>query len=144
MSPIDQTIPKLDNFYLVIGGSIGLIIILPLLLVFVRQVALMVTEKENQIKANLYIMGMRLKYYYLAWFLRYFIIYLFISFAGSAIMSSVINSVSYFIPFLIFLLFSIVLIVQGLFIQVFFTRAVFGAISACLFFSLQSSFITFI
>lgn len=58
---------------------------------------------------------------------------------GSAILISVLTSIPYHIPFVVFLLFDIVLIVQSFFIQIFFSRSKIGIIFALVFFILQYS-----
>lgn len=83
------------------------------------------------------IMGMRIRYYYLTWFLHYFLVYFVIFVVNAGIFIATVPSISYFIPFIVFFLFAILLVVQGFFIQLFFERTVYGVICACLFFCSQ-------
>jgi len=79
-------------------------------------------------------MGMSMFIYYFTWFLRYFISYLVVHILGSVFIWHALSYVPIYIPFITFVLFDIVLIVQSFFIQVFFTRAKIGVIIALLFF----------
>lgn len=83
------------------------------------------------------ITGMKLWIYYLTWFIRYFAVYIVIHIISSAIISRTFTHVPFYIPFVVFLLFDILLIVQGFFVQIFVTRAKIGIIFALLFFVLQ-------
>ena len=83
------------------------------------------------------IMGMKLWLYYFTWFLRYFITYLVLHLIGSAIIAAALPRISFFMPFIIFILFDIVLIVQSFFIQIFFTRSKIGVVFALVFFIVQ-------
>lgn len=83
------------------------------------------------------IMGMNLPVYYVTWFIRYFVTCLVIHLIGSAIISSVLPKVGFIVPFVVFIFFDIVLIVQSFFIQTFFTRAKLGVVIALLFFLIQ-------
>jgi ATP-binding cassette subfamily A (ABC1) protein 3 len=82
-------------------------------------------------------MGMNLPVYYLTWFIRYFVTCLVIHSIGSAIISSALVNVDFIVPFVVFIFFDIVLIVQSFFIQTFFTRAKLGVVIALLFFLIQ-------
>ena len=83
------------------------------------------------------IMGMQLPVYYVTWFIRYFVTCVIIHLIGSAIIAGVLPKVGFIIPFVIFILFDIVLIIQSFFIQTFFTRAKLGVVIALLFFLIQ-------
>jgi ATP-binding cassette subfamily A (ABC1) protein 3 len=80
---------------------------------------------------------MNLPVYYLTWFIRYFVTCLVIHSIGSAIISSALLNVDFIVPFVVFIFFDIVLIVQSFFIQTFFTRAKLGVVIALLFFLIQ-------
>lgn len=97
----------------------------------------MLSEKEKKVKETMKIMGMNLPVYYLTWFLRYFVCFVIISFIGGAIVSRELKHVNFIIPFVVFILFDCVLIVQSFFIQTFFSRAKIGVVIALLFFILQ-------
>lgn len=90
-------------------------------------------------------MGMSLPLYYLTWFIRYFATFLVIHSVGSIIISRSLTYVGFVIPFIVFLCFDIVLIIQSFFIQTFFSRARLGVIIALLFFFIQFliSFLSF-
>ena len=83
------------------------------------------------------ITGMKLWIYYLTWFIRYFAVYLVVHAGASAIISTTFTYVPFYIPFSVFVLFDILLIIQGFFIQIFVTRAKIGIVFALLFFVLQ-------
>jgi len=83
------------------------------------------------------IMGMQLPVYYVTWFIRYFVTCLVIHLIGSIIIARVLPHVGFIIPFIIFILFDIVIIIQSFFIQTFFTRAKLGVVIALLFFLIQ-------
>lgn len=50
MSPIYQESYTLDNIYNNLGASIGIITLLPLLLIYLRQTSLMLQEKETKVR----------------------------------------------------------------------------------------------
>ena len=83
------------------------------------------------------IMGMSTATYYLTWFLRYLLFLIIIHLICSAIFVGAFRSINFGIPFFIFLLFDIVLILQSFFIQTFVTRAKLGVVFALLFFMIQ-------
>lgn len=83
------------------------------------------------------IMGMNFFTYNFTWFIRYFITYFIVHIIASAIVSSALKFVPFIIILVVFILFDIVLIVQSLFIQLFFTRARIGVVIALLFFMIQ-------
>lgn len=83
------------------------------------------------------IMGMVLPVYYVTWFIRYFVVCLVIHLIGSAIISATLPHVKFIVPFIVFILFDIVMIIQSFFIQTFFTRAKLGVVIALLFFLVQ-------
>jgi signal transduction histidine kinase len=83
------------------------------------------------------IMGMKLWVYYLTWFIRYFAVYLVVHLIGSAILVGAFPHFTFFVPFIVFILFDILLIVQSFFIQIFFTRSKIGMVVALVFFIVQ-------
>ena len=87
------------------------------------------------------IMGMKIQYYYITWFIRYFLAYFVIHVVGTGWIVGTLPSIPYQIPFLIFILFDIVLVLQAAIVQFPFKRTIYGVISACLVFALQSSII---
>lgn len=110
---------------------------LPLILVYLRQVSAMLSEKEKKIRESMSIMGMSTFIYYATWFLRYFAVYLIIHLIGSGILVGALPRVSYLSFFVTFILFDLVLIFQAFFIQIFFTRAKIGIVVGLLMFVLQ-------
>lgn len=80
---------------------------------------------------------MILPVYYVTWFIRYFVTLLVIHIIGSAIISATLPHVKFIVPFIVFILFDIVIIIQSFFIQTFFTRAKLGVVIALLFFLIQ-------
>lgn len=115
----------------------GIIFLLPLLIVYLRQTSVMLSEKEKKIRETMSIMGMNLPVYYVTWFIRYFVTCLVIHLIGAGIIAGVLPKVGFIVPFIIFLLFDIVIIIQSFFIQTFFTRAKLGVVIALLFFLIQ-------
>ena len=83
------------------------------------------------------IMGMNIPLYYFTWFIRYFMVFLVIHIIGSAIVAKTLSHVSFIIPFVVFILFDILLIIQSFFIQTFFSRSKIGVVIALLFFLVQ-------
>lgn len=83
------------------------------------------------------ISGMKIWIYYLTWFIRYFIIYLIVHIINSGIIAHTLPRIPYYIPFTIYILFDIVLILQSLFIQIFVTRSKIGIIIALVIFVFQ-------
>ena len=75
--------------------------------------------------------------YYVTWFIRYFVTLLVIHLIGSAIISATLPHVGFIVPFIVFIFFDILMIIQSFFIQTFFTRAKLGVVIALLFFLLQ-------
>lgn len=80
---------------------------------------------------------MKLSNYYFSWFIRYFAVYLVLHLIGAAIISRQLKYVPFYVPFVIFILFDIVLIIQNFFIQVFLSRAKIGVVISLLFFIIQ-------
>ena len=85
----------------------------------------------------MYIMGMKGFNYYFSWFCRYFIVFAILHLIGAAIISRQLTTVPFYIPFIVFLLFDIVIIIQCFFIQVFLSRAKIGVVISLLFFLVQ-------
>ena len=84
---------------------------------------------------------MKVPYYYLTWFIRYFLAYLIIHIVGTGWIIGTLTLIPYHIPLLIFILFDIVLVLQAALVQFPFKRTIYGVISACLVFAIQSSII---
>ena len=82
-------------------------------------------------------MGMSIPLYYFTWFIRYFCVYLVVHLINSAIIHSQLPKVPYYIPFIVFILFDILLIIQSFFVQIFVTNSKIGIIFSILFFVLQ-------
>lgn len=80
---------------------------------------------------------MNLPVYYVTWFIRYFVTCMVIHLIGSAIIASALPKVGFIVPFVVFLFFDILMIIQSFFIQTFFTRAKLGVIIALLLFLIQ-------
>lgn len=137
VSPVYQEKYTLDNIYTNIVGTLGILILLPLLLIYLRQTATMLNEKETRVRESMSIMGMKMGYYYFTWFVRYFAVYFVLHLICAAIFVKQMPKVPFYIPFILFLLFDIVLIVQNFFIQVFLSRAKIGVVIALLFFVIQ-------
>lgn len=80
---------------------------------------------------------MNIPLYYFTWFIRYVIVFLIVHIIGSIIIARTLPHVPFYIPFVIFILFDILLIVQSFFIQTFFSRSKIGVVIALLFFLVQ-------
>jgi ATP-binding cassette subfamily A (ABC1) protein 3 len=83
------------------------------------------------------IMGMKIRNYYFTWFVRYYLVYIFMHFICSLIITNQLPHIPFYLPFIVFILFDLVLIIQNFFIQVFLTRAKIGVVISLLFFVLQ-------
>lgn len=75
--------------------------------------------------------------YYATWFIRFIAVYLVVHSIASAILTSKLTMVPFYMPFILFIMFDIVIILQNYFIQVFLSRAKLGIVIALLFFALQ-------
>ena len=82
-------------------------------------------------------MGMKMRNYYATWFIRFIAVYLVVHSIASAILMYKLTMVPFYIPFVLFIMFDIVIILQNYFIQVFLSRAKLGIVIALLFFCLQ-------
>lgn len=80
---------------------------------------------------------MKMKDYYFTWFCRYLIIYLIAHIIISGMIASQLSYVSFYIPFLLFILFDVFLIIQNFFIQIFISKAKFGVFILLTFFVSQ-------
>lgn len=80
---------------------------------------------------------MKLPIYYVTWFIRYFVTLLVIHIIGSAIIARTLPHVKFIVPFIVFILFDLVIIIQSFFIQTFFSRSKLGVVIALLFFLIQ-------
>jgi ATP-binding cassette subfamily A (ABC1) protein 3 len=83
------------------------------------------------------IMGMKIRNYYFSWFVRYYAVYVALHLICAVIIVGVLKSIPFYIPFVVFILFDLVLVIQNFFIQVFLTRAKIGVVISLLFFVLQ-------
>lgn len=137
VSPVYQEEYIYDVIYTNIVGSLGILILLPLLLIYLRQTATMLSEKETKVRESMSIMGMKMGYYYFTWFVRYFAVYFVMHLICAAIFVRQMPKVPFYIPFILFILFDMVLIVQNFFVQVFLSRAKIGVVIALLFFVIQ-------
>jgi ATP-binding cassette, subfamily A (ABC1), member 3 len=137
ISPIYQEAYESDKLYEQAVQNIAILFLLPLLIIYLRMTSSMLSEKEKKIRETMSIMGMKLPIYYVTWFLRYFFTFLIVHLIGAAIVAQALPKVGFIAPFIIFILFDIVLIIQSFFIQVFFSRAKIGVIIALLFFLIQ-------
>lgn len=111
--------------------------LLPLLIIYLRQTSAMLEEKEKKIRETMKIMGMTNTNYYLSWFLRYFFVYLVVHAICTIIFYFSLKNVNPGLIFITFILFDVLLIVQSFFIQVFFTKAKLGMVIALIFFIIQ-------
>lgn len=111
--------------------------LLPLLIVYLRQISSMLTEKEKKIRETMKIMGMKGGIYYLTWFIRYLCVYATIHLVASGIICKAFPNINFGVIFLTFILFDMVLIIQGFFIQVFFTKSKIGMVFGLLLFTVQ-------
>lgn len=85
----------------------------------------------------MYIMGMKGFYYYFSWGFRYFAAYLVMHIISSVIIARTLPHIPFFVPFAVFILFDLVLIIQNFFVQVFLSRAKIGVVVSLLFFLIQ-------
>lgn len=82
-------------------------------------------------------MGLKTFNYYSTWFIAYFIIFQITNLCQTGIFIVGMPNISYPLLWLLLTLFSILLIIQGFFIQVFFSKSKIGIIAATIFFALQ-------
>lgn len=111
--------------------------IIPLIGIYLHLVSTLLTEKENRIKETMKIMGLTNFTYYSTWFITYFLLGLITNLGQSGIFVRGLPNVSFALIWLLLTLFNILLIVQGFFIQVFFSKSKIGIIAATIFFALQ-------
>lgn len=137
VSPVYQEAYTQDNILTNLGGNLEVVVLLPLLLIYLRQTSIMLTEKESKVKESMFIMGMRGGNYYFSWFVRYFVALLVTHIICTLIAGKILTHISFFTMLILFLLFDVVIIIQSFFIQVFLTRAKMGIVMALLFFLLQ-------
>jgi ATP-binding cassette subfamily A (ABC1) protein 3 len=137
MAPIYQDRYTLDKIYSNLSSSLGTIVLLPLMLIYLRQTFFMLKEKETKVREAMSIMGMKIRNYYFSWFVRYYAVYVALHLICAAIISTTLTNVPFYIPFIVFILFDLVLVIQNFFIQVFLTRSKIGVVVSLLFFILQ-------
>ncbi|KAL4478578.1 hypothetical protein ABPG74_006813 [Tetrahymena malaccensis] len=119
-------------------GNMGVYIVLPMILVYLRMTYGLLIEKEKKIREGMKVMGMSDSSFYVSWIIHYFIIYFFCSIlVSSALKGSIYVSSDWSVIFVWHLLFGISLIFQSLFITTFFTKAQVGNIFAMVFFLFQ-------
>ena len=83
------------------------------------------------------VMGMSCFWYYATWVFNYFCIYLIAHLFVSLIFFLTFSYVDYSLIFVTFILFDIILILQSMFIQIFFMESVLGTLTALTFFFIQ-------
>jgi hypothetical protein len=137
VSPEYQEQFTLDNIYEKLKDTIGMLVTLPLLIIYLRQTSAMLSEKESKVKESMYIIGMTGFNYYFTWFVRTFVVYEVVFLISSIVLSQLIPHFTFYVPFLVWTFFGIVLILQSFFVQVFLTRAKIGLIFAFFFFIIQ-------
>jgi hypothetical protein len=133
VAPVFQEELTLDNIYSKLKDTIGMIVLIPLLFIYLRQTSSMLGEKESKVKESLYIIGMFGFNYYFTWFAREFVVYDVVAAISSLILSQVTPFFTFYVPFLTLTFFGMVLILQSFFVQVFLTRAKIGLIIAFFF-----------
>jgi hypothetical protein len=82
-------------------------------------------------------MGMAQISYYGSWILKYFIIYLVTHILTTLIFTLSMSYINYSLMFVTFILFDLVLIIQSLFVQIFFIKSVMGSLVGLTFFFIQ-------
>ncbi|KAL4490757.1 hypothetical protein ABPG72_021811 [Tetrahymena utriculariae] len=119
-------------------GNMGVFIVLPMILVYLRMTYGLLIEKEKKIREGMKVMGMSDSSFYASWIIYYLIIYIMCSIlVATALKVSIYVSSDWSIIFVWHLLFGISLIFQSLFITTFFTKAQVGNIFAMVFFLFQ-------
>ncbi|CAD8082367.1 unnamed protein product [Paramecium sonneborni] len=118
-----------DKFPDFVNGAYGIYLALPLMIVFLRMTHGIIYEKEKKLREGMKIMGLSNTQFYLSWIIQYVLIYGIISILAIAILKSMIFVESgWGFLFLNYYLFCLVLIVQSLFLSVFFSQALTGLI----------------
>lgn len=119
------------------GDLLGLSMVFPCLIMFLRFVFSMLNEREHRIAQNLRNMGMNTLNYYMSWLLLYFILILVYSTVYSAIVQPfLLPNVNFFMFWLCFFLLAMVFLSFGIFIVGFFTKAKPGVLCAIIFYFL--------
>ena len=127
-----------DDFASYVTGSFGILIVLPLMVVYLRLAYSIIYEKEKKLREGMKMMGLNNTQFYLSWIITYLIIYTLISVLGvSLLINQVFPHSSWIYLFLIYWLFCICLLFQSMFISVFFTKSLFGIIVSILFYLLM-------
>ncbi|EAR81921.2 ABC transporter family protein (macronuclear) [Tetrahymena thermophila SB210] len=119
-------------------GNMGVFIVLPMILIYLRMTYGLLIEKEKKIREGMKVMGMSNSSFYASWIIYYFIIYFLCSIlVSSALKGSIYVSSDWSVIFVWHLIFGISLIFQSIFITTFFTKAQVGNIFAMVFFLFQ-------
>lgn len=92
-------------------GNMGVYIVLPMILVYLRMTYGLLIEKEKKIREGMKVMGMSDASFYVSWFIYYLIIYICCSIlVASALKGSIYTSSDWSVIFIWHLLFGITLI----------------------------------
>lgn len=103
-------------------GSTDFYTSLPLLLIFLRYIYSILSEKEKKIREGMKMMGMTNFSFYSSWVITYLVIFTIINLGQTIIQKLfVFKETNFFLLFLLFWMFSFVLLAHGLFLTVFFT-----------------------
>ncbi|EGR32681.1 hypothetical protein IMG5_074470, partial [Ichthyophthirius multifiliis] len=124
-----------DELITYLKGQMGVFLVLPLIVTFLRMCSGILTEKEKKIREGMKIMGMSNFSFYSSWISWYLMTYTIISLIVSAILKATIFKQSdYLLIFVWHWLFCVSLIIQSIFITSFFSRAKLGNIISMVFF----------
>ncbi len=92
-------------------GTADLYIVLPLIIVFIRLIYRLVSEKEKKIREGMKMMGMSQTSFYLSYIITYMIIYFILTvIVTSLLVGGVLKNCNWLAMFVILYLFDIVLI----------------------------------
>lgn len=76
-----------DEFPNMLKNSFGVYLILPLMIIFLRNTYALLYEKEKKLREGMKMMGLSNTSFYLSWIITYFIIYTIISIIATVLLS---------------------------------------------------------
>jgi len=105
-------------------GRSNIFTIIAYMLPFLKLIYYIMYEKERKIKEGMRMMGMSESAFYLSWLLAYFLLFLMLSLINAGLLKIFIFTFStYFLIFIVQLLYTISILFHGLLITVFFSRS---------------------
>jgi ATP-binding cassette subfamily A (ABC1) protein 3 len=137
ISPMRQEAYDYDDWGSMMYDAFDFMLTLPIAIIYLRMTGVMMLEKERKIKEVMKVMGMTNTSYYGSWILHEFLVFFVASAFNAGMVHATLPRVDFFVVLLLYLLYSLVLIAQSLFIQVWFTKAKIAILSATFLFGFQ-------